>query len=46
MVCLCEFQWNTSYPYKRDCYYIVLEIENDQINSMERTLVEQYNLEY
>lgn len=47
MVCMCEFSW-FKYPghNKRDCYYIVLEIENDQINSMERTLVEQYNLEY
>ena len=43
MVCLCEIRYTTlMYPYSQDCYYIVMGIENDQINSMEITLVEKY----
>ncbi len=49
MICVCEFIQEKllfEYSEKRDCYYIVLQIENDQIDSMEITLVEQYNPEY
>ena len=43
-VCLCEFDRGHEWDRKSKCdyYYIVMDVENDQIASMEITLVEKY----
>lgn len=42
-VCLCEFDKSESWEHnaKKDCYYIELDLENDQIASMEIMLVQK-----
>lgn len=43
-VCLCEFDKGHEWDRKSKCdyYYIVMDVENNQIASMEITLVEKY----
>ncbi len=43
-MCLCEFDRGHEWDRKSKCdyYYIVMDVENDQIASMEITLVEKY----
>ena len=40
-VCFCEFRGKNAMNPKTSCYYIVMDLENEQIDSMEVTLVKK-----
>lgn len=42
-VCFCEFnRFSSAYRPEGSCYYVVMDLENEQIDSMEVTLVKKY----